>query len=119
LIRFIDAEKKSTENNEEQRRPRIMLALQQCVMSMQVSPIHIHSGFSFFLTSLQHSAAAWYHLVSFALAKENNDFKAAAALLQDAVVTVPRCLALRLMSVFSKHFPFFFFCLLFFTIIIL
>lgn len=78
-MRFIDAEKKSSENNEEQRRPRIMLALQHCVMSMQ------------------HSAAAWYHLVSFALAKENNDFKAAAALLQDAVITVPRCLALRLM----------------------
>jgi hypothetical protein len=36
FIRLIDAEKKSSENNEEQRRPRVMLALQQCVMSMQV-----------------------------------------------------------------------------------
>jgi hypothetical protein len=35
-FRIIDAEKKSSENNEDQRRPRIMLALQQCVMSMQV-----------------------------------------------------------------------------------
>ena len=35
-FRLIDSEKKASENNEEQRRPRIMLALQQCVMSMQV-----------------------------------------------------------------------------------
>ena len=34
--RLIDFEKKATESNEEQRRPRIMLALQHCVMSMQV-----------------------------------------------------------------------------------
>jgi hypothetical protein len=61
--------------------------------------------FSFVILLLQHSAAAWYHLVSFALAKENNDYKAAAALLQDAVITVPRCLALRLMSVFFTWLP--------------
>jgi hypothetical protein len=87
-----------------------MLALQQCVMSMQVLvPFNALLGFSKFLTpSLQHSAAAWYYLVSFALAKENNDSKAAAALLQDAVVTVPRCLALRLMSVLRTRFSVFF-----------
>ena len=110
VIRIIDTEKKSSENNEDQRRPRIMLALQQCVMSMQVLvPFNAFLGLSKFLTPfLQHSAASWYHLVSFALAKENNDSKAAAALLQDAVITVPRCLALRLMSVLRTHFSVFF-----------
>ena len=80
-----------------------MLALQQCVMSMQVP--HLFKSLpcpAFILTQSQHSAAAWYHLVSFTLGKENNDTKAAAALLQDAVITVPRCLALRLMYVAFK-----------------
>jgi hypothetical protein len=54
---------------------------------------------------MQHSAGAWYHLVSFALGKESNDATSAAALLQDAVITVPRCLALRLMSAFCSLFP--------------
>ncbi len=105
LNRLIDAEKKSSEHNEEQRRPRVMLALQQGVMAMQAltpSPTLRHV---FVLTSPQHSAAAWHYLVSFALANDTQDSKAVAELLQDAVITVPRCLALRLMSARRRPSP--------------